>query len=140
MVYGSPCDRPGLLVNYFFINSEKNCFYSFLSSSEKNLNDLMFQTAWLSVITLPWHCPDDGQSGCPKRPVIQVLLQSYSRQNNNSWPFVRCHGCWFMHTQFHSRRYSLRITQKYTTLVRMHSGSAWTGIHVNGAEVTNSLR
>ena len=52
---------------------------------------------------------------------------------------VRCHGCWFTHSQFHSRRYSLRITLKSTTLVRMRSGSAWTSIHDTAAEVTNSL-
>ena len=46
---------------------------------------------------------------------------------------VRCHGsheCWFTHSQFHSqfhlRWHSLRITLKYTTLVHMHSGYAWT--------------
>ena len=55
-------------------------------------------------------------------------------------PFVRCHECCFTHSQFHSRRYSLRITLKYTTLVRMRSGSAWTGINDNGAEVTNGLQ
>ena len=48
--------------------------------------------------------------------------------------------CWFTYSQFHSRRYSLRITLKYTTLVRMRSGSAWTGIHDNGAEVMNGLQ
>ena len=44
---------------------------------------------------------------------------------------VRCHGsheCWFTHRQFHSqflsRRHSLRITLKYTTLVCMRSSNA----------------
>ena len=32
------------------------------------------------------------------------------------------------------------ITLKYTTLVSMRSGSAWTGIDDNGAEVTNGLQ
>ena len=48
--------------------------------------------------------------------------------------------CWFTHSQFHSWRYKLRITLKYTSLVPMSSGSAWTGIHDNGVEVTNSLQ
>ena len=46
---------------------------------------------------------------------------------------VCCHGsheCWFthrqFHSQFHSRWHSLRITLKYTTLVHMRSGYAWT--------------
>ena len=34
------------------VSSEKNCCYSFLSSSEKNLNDLTFRTTWLSVIEM----------------------------------------------------------------------------------------
>ena len=55
-------------------------------------------------------------------------------------PLVRCHGCWFTHSQFHSRRLSLRITLKSTTLVCMRSRSAWTGIDDNGAEVTNGLQ
>ena len=44
---------------------------------------------------------------------------------------VRCHGsheCWFTHRQFHSqflsRRHSLRITLKYATLVCMRSSNA----------------
>ena len=37
-------------------------------------------------------------------------------------------------------QYSLRITLKFTTLVRMRSGSAWTAIHDNGAEVTFGLQ
>ena len=46
------------------------------------------------------------------------------------WSRVRCHGCRFTHRQFHSqfhlRWQSLRITLKYTTLVHMRSGYAWT--------------
>ena len=45
------------------------------------------------------------------------------------WSRVRCHGsheCWFTHSQFHSRRHSLCITLKYTTLVCMRSSNAWT--------------
>ena len=42
----------------------------------------------------------------------------------------------FMHSQFNSRRSSFHIT----TLVRMRSGSARTGIHDKGAEVTNGLQ
>ena len=61
-------------------------------------------------------------------------------RRHSPWPLVHCHGCWFTHSQFHSRRYSLRITLKYTTLVRMRNGSAWTGIRDNWEEVTNSLR
>ena len=53
---------------------------------------------------------------------------------HSPWPLVCCHGCWFAHSQFHSGQYSLCITLKYTTLVNMRSGSAWTGIHDNGAE------
>ena len=34
----------------------------------------------------------------------------------------------------------LRITLKYTTLVRMRSGSAWTSICDTGADVTNGLQ
>ena len=43
-----------------------------------------------------------------------------------------CPLSWFAGSRtvkFHSRLYSLRITLKYTTLVRMHCGSAWTCIH-----------
>ena len=32
--------------------SEKNCCYSFLRSSERNLNELMLWTAWLSLMTV----------------------------------------------------------------------------------------
>ena len=47
-------------------------------------------------------------------------------RHHTPWPCVRCDGCWFTHSQFHSWRYSLRITLKSTTLVGMRSGYAWT--------------
>ena len=49
-------------------------------------------------------------------------------RRHTPWSRVRCdsHGCWLTHSQFHSRRHSLRITLKYTTLVRMRSSYAWT--------------
>ena len=52
------------------------------------------------------------------------------------WSRVRCHGCWLTHSQFNSRRHSLRITLKYTTLVRiiacaLVSREPWN--HDNGA-------
>ena len=40
-------------------------------------------------------------------------------RRHTPWSRVRCHGsheCWFTHRQFHSRRHSLRITLKSTTL------------------------
>ena len=44
-------------------------------------------------------------------------------RHHSPWPLVRCHGLLVhAYSQFHSRRYSLRITLKYTTLVRMRSG------------------
>ena len=53
-----------------------------------------------------------------------------------------CPLSWFAGSRIFNfiRDGSLRITLKYTTLVRMHSGSAWTCIHDNGAEVTNGLQ
>ena len=69
--------------------------------------------------------------------VKKVKTYEYATEvwRHTPWPLVHCHGCWFTHSQFHSRQYSLHITLKYTTLVRMRSGSVWTGIHDNGAEV-----
>ena len=55
-------------------------------------------------------------------------------RRHTPWPRVRCHGYGFTHSQFHSRRYSLRITLKYTTLVHMRCGFAWTAFHDNGAK------
>ena len=52
MVYGSPCGRPEKVCLFHsslisskknWFSSEKNCCYSFLSSSKKNLNDSTFQ-------------------------------------------------------------------------------------------------
>ena len=51
-------------------------------------------------------------------------------RRHTPWSRVRCQGCRFTHRQFHSkfhsRRHSFRITLKYTTLVCMRSGNAWT--------------
>ena len=59
-----------------------------------------------------------------------LMLYAVKVRRHTPWSRVRCHGCWFTHSQFHSQfhswRYSLRITLKYTTLVRMCSGYAWT--------------
>ena len=48
-------------------------------------------------------------------------------RRHTPWSRVRCHGCWLthsqLHSQFHSRWHSLRITLKYTTLVRMRSNT-----------------
>ena len=49
------------------------------------------------------------------------------------WSRVCCHGCRFTHSQFHSRRYSLRITLKYTILVRMRISLREPARHDNGA-------
>ena len=55
--YGSPCGRPEkvclLILPWLALrrpgfSSEKNCCYSFLSSSKKNLSDSTFRTGWLS--------------------------------------------------------------------------------------------
>ena len=59
VVYGSPCGRPEkvclftlpwLALRRTGFSSEKNCCYSFLSSSKKNWNDSTYQTGWLPVI------------------------------------------------------------------------------------------
>ena len=42
-------------------------------------------------------------------------------RRHTPWSRVRYHGCRFTHSKFHSRRHSLRITLKYTTLVWMRS-------------------
>ena len=73
-------------------------------------------------------------------PPSLCLLYAIEVRRHTPWPLVRCHGCWFTHSQFHSRRYSLRITLKYTTLVRMRIGPREPAWHDNGAEVTNGLR
>ena len=61
---------------------------------------------------------------CQERRAYAVKVRRHT-----PWSRVRCHGsheCWFMHSQFHSRRHSLRITLKYTTMVRMRCSYAWT--------------
>ena len=51
--------------------------------------------------------------------VRYVNMRCWSQTSRHTpWLRVRCHGCWLTH-QFHSRRHSLRIILKYTTLVRM---------------------
>ena len=54
------------------------------------------------------------------------FLYAVKVRRHKPWSHVRCHGCRFTHSQFHSRQHSLRITLKYTTLVQMRSGYAWT--------------
>ena len=58
------------------------------------------------------------------------MLYAVKVRHHTPWSRVRCHGCRFthskFHSQFHSRWHSLRITLKYTTLVHMRSGYAWT--------------
>ena len=61
---------------------------------------------------------------------FMVNLYAVKGRRHTPWSRVRCHGCSFtqcqFHSPFHSRRHSLHITLKYTTLVCMRSSNAWT--------------
>ena len=54
-------------------------------------------------------------------------------RRHTPWSRVRCHGCRFTHSRFHSWWYSLCITLKYTILVRMRISPDEPARHDNGA-------
>ena len=75
------------------------------------------------------------------RPIYMYTLLEYDVTRRDSLSVVMDAGSRIVNFNFiRDDRYSLCITLKYTTLVRMCSGSAWTDINDNGAEVTNGLQ
>ena len=97
-----------------------NLFNSYIA--ECGLSGSNMQAHNLKIWTVVWRQALDpalfpfSRTASGKEYAVKV-------RRHSPWSRVRCHGCRFTHCQFHSRRHSLRITLKYTTLVPVLIGA-----------------
>ena len=87
VVYSSPCDRPEKVCLFPWLalrtgfGSEKNCCYSFLSSSEKNIHLFFFHTVyWSFILGQGWLLSTHFCKACQN-----CLRQSFDCVHNAVW-------------------------------------------------------
>ena len=93
-----------------------------ISSQWLYLSEYYFKHRSHSYLPLLWLQQSDALCISFRVPFLDLFLTNTllkSDVRHTPWSRVRCHGS-------HSRWRSLRITLKYTTLVHMRSGYAWT--------------